>query len=88
MKKNKINWDEMSDAEVAIANQQGELLAANARLLAALYSKGTILARKNGYSSLDGLDALCRYFADKYHWTPTQVRQLSVEDLALLLEED
>jgi hypothetical protein len=32
------------------------------------------------------MDALVRYFADKYHWTPAQTRRLTVEDLHALLE--
>jgi hypothetical protein len=72
--------------DIELQNAQGEQLAQNARLFAVLYKRGTALARKNGYPALTGEDALCRYFADKYHWTPTQVRQLSAEDLNLLLE--
>ncbi len=74
--------------DIDVENAEGELLAANARLLQACYKRGTAIAKKNGYSSLTGLEALCRYFADKYRWTPTQVRQLSADDLVLLLAED
>ncbi len=73
--------------EKTLSEANKSLLIEGAKLSAVLHDKGTALAKKNGYPGLTGLDALCRYFADKYHWTPTQVRQLSAEDLSLLLED-
>jgi hypothetical protein len=32
------------------------------------------------------MDALVRYFAAKYHWTPEQTHRLTVDDLPALLE--
>jgi hypothetical protein len=47
---------------------------------------GDTIARDQGYEDLRGMDAIFRYLIDKYHWLPHQVRNLSVEDLALLLD--
>jgi|GEM_PF-3816382 len=35
---------------------------------------------------LHGQPALYMYFAEKYHWLPSQVRSLSTEEIAALLE--
>ncbi len=47
---------------------------------------GDTIARDQGYEDLRGMDAVFRYLIDKYHWLPHQVRNLSVEDLSLLLD--
>jgi len=55
--------------------------------LKAIYSRmGDEIAKDQGYSDLRGLDAVCRYLVDRYHWLPQQVRNLSVDDLRLLLD--
>lgn len=47
---------------------------------------GDTIAKDQGYEDLRGMDAVHRYLIDKYHWLPHQVRNLSVEDLSLLLD--
>lgn len=59
---------------------EGEMKAVFSRL-------GDQIAKDQGYDSLHGMDAVHRYLIDKYHWLPHQVRSLSVDDLALLLDD-
>lgn len=47
--------------------------------------RGDDLARKEGYTHLDGLEAIHRYIIDKHHWLPHQVRTLTLEDYYLIL---
>lgn len=51
----------------------------------ALERIGDHLAEKEGYVGLKGMQAVHRYLIDKYGWQPDLVRQLSNEDLHLLL---
>ena len=46
---------------------------------------GDHIAQKEGYVGLKGMEAIYRYLIDKYSWQPEQVRNLSPEDLHLLL---
>jgi len=43
------------------------------------------IARQRNWK-LHGQQALYKYFAEKYHWLPSQVRTLSTEEIAALLE--
>lgn len=47
---------------------------------------GNKIATKMGYDNLNELDAIYRYLIDKYNWLPSQVRELTKEDLLLLLD--
>ena len=64
-----------------------ELYVIQAKLKATIATQGDIIAEKQGYPNLSGMDAVHRYLIDKYHWLPDQVRSLSVEDLQLLLDD-
>ncbi|MGO9316147.1 MAG: hypothetical protein ACLQBD_05470 [Syntrophobacteraceae bacterium] len=46
---------------------------------------GDHMAEKEGYVGLKGMQAVHRYLIDKYGWKPDQVRQLSTDDLHILL---
>ena len=46
---------------------------------------GDLIAKQQGYSGLDGMDAVHRYLIDKYHWQPSQVRGMSDSDLSMLV---
>jgi len=71
--------------EELAAKQQKELQE-EAKLKFVLLRQADALAEQNGYPGLSGMDALVRYFADKYHWTPEQTRRLTLSDLQALLE--
>ena len=82
-----------TSADVELARLDKKLDAAteksmvqNARIRFLYLKRADELAKKHGYKELSGMDALCRYFADKYHWTPDQTRSLSTDDLIILLE--
>ena len=47
---------------------------------------GNLIAKKMGYEYLNELEAIYRYLIDKYNWLPSQVRELTKEDLMLLLD--
>jgi hypothetical protein len=61
-------------------------LIRDAKLRSAISRKGDNLAKKEGYKSLDGMEAIVRYLVDKHHWLPHEVRTLSTDDLVLLLD--
>lgn len=49
---------------------------------------GDVLAKKQGYKSLDGIDAIHYYLINKFNWLPAQVRGMSYEDLRFILSEE
>jgi len=53
-----------------------------------LFEFGDKLAAREGYKELSGLNAVYYYLIQKHHWLPSQVKSLSVEDLAFCLEEE
>jgi len=65
---------------------EGQFYVKEAELKAKLLEQADRLAQKNGYPSLKGMEALCRYFADKYGWLPEQTKRLTTEEISLLLE--
>jgi hypothetical protein len=46
---------------------------------------GNHIAQKEGYVGLKGMEAVYRYLVDKYRWPPEQIRNLSMNDLHMLL---
>ena len=76
----------MSEATEKLDKATEELLVMDAKLRTAIIRSGEEIAKKYGYPGLDGMDAVCRYLADKYHWFPSQVRALSTDDLLIVLE--
>jgi hypothetical protein len=49
---------------------------------------GDHIAKREGYKSVDGLDAVHYYLVQKHNWLPAQARALNVEDLQFLLHEE
>ena len=49
---------------------------------------GDHLAKREGYKSLQGLDAIHFYIVSKFGWLPSQVRSMSFDDLRFLLTEE
>lgn len=47
---------------------------------------GKSIAQNNGYEYLNETEAIYRYIIDKYNWLPSQVRELTKEDILLLLD--
>lgn len=46
---------------------------------------GDVLARKKGYA-LGGLEGIYKYLIEKHHWTPSQLREMTVDDLHLCMD--
>lgn len=51
-----------------------------------LCSIGRHIAQKEGFRHLNEVQAIHRFLMDKHHWLPSQVRQLSEEDMRILLD--
>ncbi len=49
---------------------------------------GDHLAKREGYKSLNGIEAIHYYLVQKHNWLPAQVRSLNVEDIHFLLKEE
>ena len=47
---------------------------------------GKIIAQNNHYEHLSESEAIYRHIVDKYNWLPSQVRELTREDILLLLD--
>jgi hypothetical protein len=49
---------------------------------------GDFVAKREGYKTHDGLDALHYYLIQEHHWLPRDVRTLSLDDLHFLFSEE
>lgn len=49
---------------------------------------GDYLAKREGYSSHTGIEAIQYFLINKYHWLPSHVKSISMEDLHFLMEEE
>lgn len=47
--------------------------------------QATIIATKKGYD-VEDMDAIYVLFAEKLHWTPAQVRSMTLEELILIFD--
>jgi len=68
-----------------LQDSQLRLLAEETKRKSVLLQRADMIAKSHGYPELRGIDALVRYFADKYHWEPQVTRSLSADDLHILL---
>ncbi|GFM38285.1 hypothetical protein DSM19430T_29690 [Desulfovibrio psychrotolerans] len=65
-----------------------EVLVIEARRRSQLLGKYcAVLAGKRGYKNLEREFVLYRYFAETYHWTPSQVRELTTDEIYALLPQ-
>lgn len=49
---------------------------------------GDTLAKREGYKSLQGMDAIHFYLVHKFRWLPREVRSMSAEDIRFVLAEE
>jgi hypothetical protein len=49
---------------------------------------GDHIAQREGYKSLEGMDAVHYYVIAKFKWLPRDVRSMSYDDLRLVLTEE
>jgi hypothetical protein len=62
-----------------------KLHQASANLDYVLERFGDTLAKKEGYESIDGIEAIWLYLIRTYHWTPAYVKSMKGEDIRLVL---
>ncbi|WP_439449795.1 hypothetical protein [Stenotrophomonas sp. ATs4] len=48
----------------------------------------TLKSREGWQNDLEGLDAVAYYLMQKHHWTPAQIRAMSLEDQRFALSEE
>jgi len=53
-----------------------------------LHLFGDELAKRHGYKSVEGIAAVQFHLCVTHHWTPSQVRSMTPEDLRFLVTED
>ncbi|XXJ19881.1 hypothetical protein ACR42D_10120 [Desulfovibrio caledoniensis] len=63
-----------------------DYLVGDAKLRFAIYEHAIAIAKDRGVDFTDGLEALYYLFAEKHHWTPEQVRNLSTDELSVLIK--
>lgn len=61
---------------------------AEAGLAYALEIFGDSLAEREGYKTLDGMDAIYFYIIHKFKWLPRDVMSMSAEHVRFLLSEE
>lgn len=61
---------------------------ANAQLDHLLEVFGDTLAKRQGYKSVSGLEAIHLYLIDKHHWLPRDVLSMSFHDIRFALSEE
>ncbi|MGD1472049.1 hypothetical protein ACP6H4_22290 [Vibrio harveyi] len=49
---------------------------------------GDFLAEREGYKSLKGMDAVYFYLVHKFHWLPSVVKSMTINDLRFVLSEE
>lgn len=49
---------------------------------------GDTLAKREGYKSLHGMEAIYFYLIHKFSWLPRDVRSMSIEDIRFVLSEE
>lgn len=49
---------------------------------------GDHIAKREDYTTVDGLEAVHLYLVTKHHWLPSQVRAMSFDDLQFVLTEE
>lgn len=64
------------------------LYAAQGELAHHLDMFGDTIAKKEGYKSLDGMEAVHYYLVRKFGWLPRDVRSMSSEDIRFVLTEE
>lgn len=49
---------------------------------------GDKIAKREGYKTLDGIEAVHFYLVHKFAWPPAQVKGMSYEDIRFVLQEE
>lgn len=62
-----------------------EINESEASIRRSMMDKADIYATEQGWD-INGMDVLYRLLAEKYRWTPSQVRSLTLEELAVFID--
>ncbi|MCK4814916.1 hypothetical protein KA005_04025 [bacterium] len=49
---------------------------------------GDTIAKREGYKSVYGIEAIHFYLVHKFHWLPSQVKSMTKDDIRLVLSEE
>ncbi len=49
---------------------------------------GDVLAERQGYKDVNGMDAVWLYLVKTYHWTPAYVKAMNPEDIRFVLSQE
>jgi len=77
---------ELTKREINAVNRRLHLATGELNYSLALY--GDTLAEREGYKSVNGLDAVFLYLIKTYHWTPAVVKGMNLEDVRFVLSEE
>ena len=71
------------------AEVEYQLFDAEAKIKYSLARFGDHLAKKNKYrSDLQGIEAVMFHLMQKHHWTPSILRDMSIDDMRFALQEE
>jgi hypothetical protein len=49
---------------------------------------GDVLAKRQGYKDIDGMEAIWLYLIKTYSWTPAYVKSMNLEDIRFVLSQE
>lgn len=75
----------MRQLEKEMASSHGKAQSTSMEIL---FLKAEKIVTREKYKNLSGLDAIRYFLIQKHNWLPTQVKTMSIEDLAFCLEEE
>ena len=78
----------MDNTDIEIFKAEKRLCHAKADTKYLIIRFGDHIAEREGYKTHRGIDAVIFYLVQKYHWTPSVVRNLTSDDLGFLLAEE
>lgn len=77
----------MPDADIAseLSKSEGKQQELLHKLLTVT---GNNLAKRELFTNIDGIEAIYLFLINKHHWTPSQVRSMTFEDLAFCVSAE
>lgn len=77
-----------SSLDVKLNPARKELLLSQAGQAFLIEKFGDQIAKREGYKTHKGFDAVYYFLVQKYRWLPSQVRSLNWDDLYFLMTEE
>ena len=85
MKKSTKREPTKGEIEERMAKKLGELETAQVK---SLTFRGNMIAKREKYQELDGVDAVKHYLIQKHHWLPSQINAMTTADLCFAVAEE